>query len=128
MRGKRETSLSSKIFIPLRGEIWEVALDPIVGSEMNKSRPCLVLSSDAMGKLPIKIVAPITEWKAAYINHIWHIRIDPDAQNNLIKSSAVDVYQVRAVDTKRFVKHIGKASAQILEEAAAALAAVVEHQ
>lgn len=120
--------MSSKILIPFRGEIWEVALDPIVGSEMNKSRPCLILSSDAMGKLPVKIVAPITEWKSAYINHLWHIRIDPDAQNNLIKPSAVDVYQVRAVDTKRFIRHIGKASAQILEESVAALAAVVEHQ
>ena len=128
MIGRRENSLSSKIIIPLRGEIWQVALDPVVGSEISKSRPTLVISSDAMGRLPVKIVAPITEWKPAFGNDIWHIRIEPDEKNKLSKVGAVDVLQVRTVDYKRFVKLIGKASAQIVEESVAALAAVIEYQ
>ncbi|MFH0771755.1 MAG: hypothetical protein V1933_03960 [Candidatus Omnitrophota bacterium] len=44
------------------------------------------------------------------------------------KVSAVDVLQVRGVDYQRFVKLIGKASPQALEEVVTALAAVVEYQ
>lgn len=126
--GRQEISLSTKINIPVRGEIWELKLDPTVGSEIRKNRPVLVISSDGVGKLPIKLVAPITEWKQAFAGNIWHVKIEPDAQNNLGKASAVDVLQVRGVDYQRFVKLIGKASPQILEEVVTALAAVVEYQ
>ena len=88
----------------------------------------LVISSDAVGKLPIKLVAPITEWKQAFAGNIWHVKIEPDAQNNLGKASAVDVLQIRGVDYQRFVELIGKVSPQILEEVVTALAAVVEYQ
>ena len=56
------------------------------------------------------------------------VKIEPDAQNNLMKISAINVLQVRGVDNKRFKKQIGKVSAQALEEAVAALAAIVEYQ
>lgn len=120
--------MSASINIPLRGEIWELNLDPTVGSEIKKTRPVLVISSDSVGKLPIKLVAPITEWKPGFTVNIWHVKIEPNAQNNLGKVSAVDVLQVRGVDYQRFVKLIGKASAQIIEEVITALAAVVEYQ
>jgi len=126
--GKQETSLNTKINIPLRGEIWNVNLDPTVGAEIKKTRPALVISSDAVGRLPIKLVAPITEWKQGYAGNIWHIKIDPDNQNNLGKVSVIDVLQIRGLDYQRFIKLIGKASAQIIEEVATALAAVVESQ
>jgi len=120
--------LSNKINIPLRSEIWDVDLNPTVGSEINKIRPALVISSDAVGKLPIKLVAPITGWNQSFLGNIWHVRIDPDGMNNLGKISAVDVLQVRGLDYKRFVKLTGKVSAQILEEVVSALAAVIEYQ
>ncbi len=126
--GRQENSLSSKINIPQRGEIWEVKLDPAVGAEIKKNRPVLVISSDGIGKLPIKIVGPITEWKQAFTGNLWHVKIEPDAQNNLSKVSAVDVLQVRGVDYQRFVRLIGKASPQTLEEVVTALAAVIEYQ
>lgn len=116
------------INIPRRGEIWEVDLNPTVGSEMSKARPALVISSDSVGRLAIKIVAPITSWNQSFANNIWHVKIEPDAQNKLSKVSAIDVLQVRGIDNKRFKKQIGKASAQVLEEAVTALAAVVEYQ
>lgn len=126
--GKREIFLSTSINIPLRGEIWELNLDPTVGAEIKKTRPVLVISSDGIGKLPIKLIAPITEWKSGFTGNIWHVKIEPDSLNNLGKVSAVDVLQVRGVDYQRFVKLIGKASAQIIEEVVTALAAVVEYQ
>lgn len=126
--GKQEIFLSSKINIPLRGEIWEVDFEPTVGSEIKKKRPALVISSDGMGRLPIKLVAPITGWDQKFIGNIWHVKIDPDSQNKLGKVSAIDVLQARGIDYKRLVKLIGKASPQIVEEVVAALAAVVEYQ
>ena len=116
------------INIPRRGEIWEVDLDPTVGSEISKTRPVLVISSDGVGRLAIKIVAPITGWNQSFTNNIWHVKIEPDAQNKLSKTSAIDVLQVRGVDNKRFKKQIGKASAQVIEEAVTALAATIEYQ
>ena len=120
--------MNTKINIPLRSEIWELRLDPAVGAEIKKNRPVLVISSDAVGKLPIKLVAPITEWKQAFTGSIWHVKIEPDAQNNLSKVSSIDILQVRGVDYQRFVRLIGKASPQTLEEIVTALAAVVEYQ
>lgn len=49
--------------VPLRGEIWMVNFDPTVGREIKKTRPAVVVSSNAAGKLPIKLIAPITDWK-----------------------------------------------------------------
>ncbi|MBU0571161.1 MAG: type II toxin-antitoxin system PemK/MazF family toxin [Candidatus Omnitrophica bacterium] len=128
MFGKGDLSLNNSINIPLRGEIWIVDLDPAIGSEMKKTRPVLVMSADAVGRLAIKLVAPITEWKQKFSGNLWHVKIDPDSQNNLGKVSAVDVLQTRGVDNKRFVRLVGKASAQVVEEAVTALAAVVEYQ
>ena len=51
---------------PKRGEIWRVNFDPTIGTEIRKTRPAIVLSSDAVGRLPIKLVAPVTDWKDRY--------------------------------------------------------------
>ena len=45
-----------------REEIWLVSLDPTVGSEIRKTRPAVIASSDALRKLPLPIVVPITRW------------------------------------------------------------------
>jgi len=42
-----------------RGEIWLVNLDPTIGTEICKTRPVIVVSSDAIGALPIRLVAPL---------------------------------------------------------------------
>jgi mRNA interferase MazF len=44
-----------------RGEVWLVPLDPTVGSEIQKTRPCLIVSPDELNRLlPTLIVAPLT--------------------------------------------------------------------
>ena len=113
---------------PKRGEIWWVNLDPTVGAEIRKRRPAVVVSSDAVGKLPLKLIAPITEWSAAFAPNLWHVRIEPDSLNGLGKVSAVDALQLRGVDTRRFLNRIGEVSATLMEEIAAAIAAVVEYR
>lgn len=119
---------SSTISIPRRGEIWLVNLDPTVGAEIKKVRPTVIVSSDALGRLPIKLVAPITEWRAAFTTNVWHVRIPPDGSNGLSKVSAVDALQLRGLDIQRFVRRLGRLSAEQVEEVAAAIAALVEYQ
>lgn len=88
----------STIRPPLRGEVWLVSLDPTIGSELQKTRPAVVISSDAVGRLPVKIVAPLTDLKANYATNPWHVYIEPDSTNGLAKPSAVDVLQLRGLD------------------------------
>ena len=110
---------------PRRGEIWWVDLNPSKGSEIQKRRPCLVISSDSIGKLPVKIVVPITNDKNK--GHTWHVKISPDTKNGLKKLGFVDVLQVRCVSMERFTDKIGTVHEDLLVEAVAALAIVIEH-
>ena len=113
---------------PKRGEIWRVDFEPTVGSEIRKTRPAIVISSDSVGKLPIKLVAPITAWKDAFATNLWHVRIEPDADNGLSKTSAVDTLQLRGADTARFVSYLGAVPPEVLDEISAAIAAVIEFE
>ena len=90
-----------------RGEIWLVNLDPTIGSEIRKTRPAVIVSSDLIGVLPLKVIVPLTEWKDRYANAPWMVRIDADDQNCLSKISAADGLQIRSVSSQRLVKKIG---------------------
>jgi len=50
-------------------EIWVVNLDPTIGAEIKKRRPCVIVNDDTVGVLPLKIIAPITDYKDK-----WRIR------------------------------------------------------
>lgn len=121
MSGNQVTSSNIR-----RGEIWLVNLDPTIGAEIRKTRPVVVISSDAIGVLPIKLVAPVTEWKEYLSRNIWHVRIVPDVANGLAKISAIDVLQLRGVDTQRFVRRLGSAAPEIVQAILIAIAAVTE--
>jgi mRNA interferase MazF len=110
-----------------RGEIWLVNLDPTIGAEIRKTRPVVVISSDAIGILPIRLVAPITEWKEYFTNNIWHVKLEPDPKNGLNKTSAVDTLQLRGVDTKRFLRQLGEIQVQTMGAIVAAIGAVIEY-
>ena len=112
---------------PTRGEIWLVNFDPTVGTEIRKTRPAVVVSSDAVGRLPIKLVAPLIDWKNHYAPNIWHVRVDPDSINGLARPSAIDTL-LRGMDQQRFIRRLGKVSAGTLEEIVLAIAAIIEYQ
>jgi mRNA interferase MazF len=121
------TSLTTNPASHKRGEIWLVNFDPTVGAEIKKTRPAVIISSDAVCKLPIRLIAPITGWDDRYGGNLWHVRIEPDKGNGLSKASAVDTLQVRGVDTRRFIKMVGRVPANVMDDIAAAVAAVVEY-
>lgn len=69
-----------------------------------------------MGKLPLKIIVPLTDWKDRYAIAPWMVKIDPDTINNLSKTSAADCFQVRCVAEEGFIKSIGNVTDKQLAE------------
>ena len=107
-------------------EIWLINLDPTLGAEMKKSRPCVILNSNEIGKLPLKVIAPLTDFKHHYEQTPWMVRVDPNAENKLIKISAIDLFQVRSLSDGRLIKKIGTISEAELERSKLALKVVFE--
>ena len=99
-----------------QGEIWQIGLDPAIGAEMKKSRPGLVINADALGKLPLKIIVPITDWKEHYQDYPWMIKILPSEQNGLTKESAVDCFQIRSISVNRFTTLLGSVEQEIITQ------------
>ena len=88
---------------PLRDEIWLVSLDPTQGSEMRKTRPCLVISPDEMNRhLRTVLIAPMTTVKRPYPTRI--------SLTFHAKDGQVALDQIRAVDRQRLVRKLGKLS------------------
>ena len=108
-----------------RGEIWLINLDPTVGAEIKKTRPAVIVNDDAIGRLPLRVIVPITYWKDRYALAPWMVKIEPDKENGLEKTSAIDAFQVRSVAQERFVKQIGKVSDDMLDKITRALAIVL---
>ncbi|WP_170915478.1 type II toxin-antitoxin system PemK/MazF family toxin [Microcystis aeruginosa FBCC-A68] len=101
------TSLTISPELPKRGEIWLVNFDPTIGAEIKKVRPAVVISSDSVGKLPIKLIAPIADWKTYFSANFCHVKIEPNSINGLNKASAIDTLQLRGVDLQRFIRKLG---------------------
>ncbi len=109
-----------------RGEIWFINLDPTLGAEIRKTRPAVIVSSDSIGILPLRVVVPLTDWKERYRQAAWMVEISPDADNRLAKPSAADAFQIRSVSTDRFVRRIGKLSQTDLKCIIQAVGLVIE--
>ena len=90
-----------------KGEIWLINLDPTIGAEIRKTRPAIIVSEDAIGILPLRVIVPLTDWKERYEIAPWLVSISPDRQNGLTKHSAADALQIRSVSHSRFVQYIG---------------------
>ncbi|MBF2052768.1 MAG: type II toxin-antitoxin system PemK/MazF family toxin [Candidatus Sericytochromatia bacterium] len=88
-------------------EIWLINLDPTVGAEISKTRPAVILNSDNVGVLPLRLIAPITDYKSHYKDVPWMLVLQPNAQNGLRKKSMVDLFQVRSVSIQRLHRKMG---------------------
>ena len=112
----------AQVVRPSRGEVWMVRFNPQVGAEIEKLRPAVVISIDAVGRLPLRIVVPVTDWKPNYEMSPWLIHLKHAQTNGLSKESAADAFQVKSVSLQRFDRCIGRVSADQLDEIAQAVA------
>lgn len=111
--------------LPSRGEVWLVRFNPQVGAEIEKTRPAVVISIDAVGKLPLRIVVPVTAWASDYARAPWMIHIKPTNGNGLSKDSTADAFQVKSVSLRRFDRCLGRIDADQLDEIIQAVALCV---
>jgi len=105
-----------------RREVWLVNLDPTIGAEIQKTRLCVIVNQDALAKLPLKIIIPLTSWDERYANAPWHVKVIPTRQNGLKNESSADTFQVRSISEKRLVKKSGLLDPLVMEEINQALA------
>jgi len=98
-----------------RFEVYLVNLDPSVGSEIKKSRPCLVISPGELNRfIATVIVAPMTTKGRDYPSRVSRVFQGKQAQ--------VVLDQIRTVDKTRLVKRLGKVGSQTQSEVLSALA------
>jgi mRNA interferase MazF len=98
-----------------RFDVYLVALDPTVGSEIQKTRPCLVISPDEMNRhIATVIVAPMTTKGQPYPS-----RVPCQFEG---KEGQVVLDQLRTADKARLVKFLGRIDAEAQTAALATLA------
>lgn len=82
-------------------DVLLIALDPTVGHEIKKSRPCVILSPDEMNKhISTVIIAPMTSQPQPYPTRV-HLTFRG-------KSGWIVLDQIRTVDKRRLIKNLGK--------------------
>lgn len=92
-----------------RGDIWWVDLNPVVGSETGKERPCLILQNDIGNQNgATTIVAPFLPGKKTYP---FVVNVTPTPQNRLDMERHINLSQIRTVDFQRIKNQQG-----VLEE------------
>jgi mRNA interferase MazF len=84
-------------------EVWLVSLDPTQGAEIQKTRPCLVVSPDESNRhLRTVIIAPLTTVERPYPTRV--------ALNFQGKQGQVALGQLRAIDRQRLIRKLGRIS------------------
>jgi mRNA interferase MazF len=98
-----------------RFDVYLINLDPTVGSEIRKTRPCLVISPDEMNRwIATVIVAPMTTKGRSYPT-----RVACEFQG---KDAQIVLDQIRTVDKSRLVRKLGQISEAIQGDVLTALA------
>jgi|SRR5664279_318543 len=90
-------------------QIFLVNLDPTVGSEIKKTRPCVVISPDEMNRhLRTVVIAPLTTTSRSYPT-----RVEIKHEN---KMGWIVLDQIRTIDRQRIIKELGKLSKPEIKE------------
>ena len=99
-----------------RGEIYFVNLNPVKGREQAGQRPVLVLSVDAINKLPLVVTVVVgTKGENISRNFPTNVRVSPE-ESGLPMETIFLCFQIRSLDPKRFPeKSAGKLSDKVLE-------------
>ncbi|WP_294966366.1 type II toxin-antitoxin system PemK/MazF family toxin [Sulfurimonas sp.] len=102
-----------------RYEIYLVRLNPTVGSEIQKTRPCIVISPNEMNVLNTVIVAPMT---SKGFDFVFRPKIKFEKKDGLVLLD-----QIRTVDKTRLVKKLGSVDKATCESISNMLVKMFEH-
>jgi len=100
----------------IRGDLVYVNLEPIIGSETGKKRPCVIIQNNIGNKYsPVTIVAIITSQKEISKKYPVDVWIDK-GEGELNYASIVQCDQIRTIDKRRIIKKIGHLSDSVIQE------------
>jgi mRNA interferase MazF len=123
---RSRTDLMTSIDRPVvsKGEMWLVALDPVIGSEQAKTRPCAIVQRQSANRGNTTIIVPMTATtrRPAVITEPRIFMGD----GGLTKDSVALCRQVRVVDRLRMRKRLGILSPHAQQTIAAGLAAILD--
>lgn len=111
-----------------RGQVWDVKFDPTTGSEINKIRPAVVISIPPVGRLPLRIVVPITTGNSGFRKFVWMMPVAANAATGLDHESFADAFQVKSVAVERFIRQRGVLSQREMDELAEIVAYCIGHK
>jgi mRNA interferase MazF len=95
---------------PKRGDIYWIQLDPTLGTEIQKTRPCLILSNNSQNKKGMRVVAaPIT----SKVKNVYPFEVKIIVKNRECK---VLLDQIRALDKQRMTSKIDSVDPQTMLE------------
>lgn len=109
---------------PLRGEVWNVNLDPTKGREQRGTRPALVVSHNTFNRsaADLVVVVPLT---ATFRGIPFHVRVDPP-EGGLKISSFAKIEDVRSISKERLIRRFGSVSSATLVQVADRLRIVLD--
>ena len=103
-----------RVTSPRRGEVYLVAFDPTVGSEIQRTRPALIIQNDIGNRhSPITIVAAITSQFEESL-YPTEVRITPP-EGGLTTPSVVLLNQIRSIDRRRLMRRLGSVRTETME-------------
>jgi|SRR5579884_1154679 len=104
-----------------RGDVLVVNLDPVVGSEPSKKRPCVVIQNDIGNKYsPITIVAAITDQEHVPRRYPVDVQVEK-GEGGLTKDSVIQCNLIRCIDGKRVLQSLGRLTPRTMTEVDRAL-------
>ena len=108
-----------------RGDVLRIEPDPAVGSEMKKSRPCVVVQRDSANeKSPVVIVCPVSDARGRPGN-LLSVAV-ARGTGGLTKDSLIRCNQIRVVDKARIAQHLGSLPSQVMKQVDAGLRLILD--
>lgn len=109
-----------------KGEVWQMSMAGRPQQKDANSRTVVIVSSDALGAVPLKVVVPLTTWKEEYASAPWMVRLPPVLHSGLESAMAADALQVRSVSNSRLVKRLGEIPVSFVNQICTAVSVVIE--
>ncbi len=109
----------------LRGELWRLSLSSEPKRAKGDTRLVVLLSNDALGILPLRVVVPLTPWEESYRSAPWMVYVPPVLRSGLETAQAADTLQIRSVSNARLLERVGELPEKLVDEIAAAAELVI---
>lgn len=107
----------NKTYPVKRGDIYLINLSPVVGSEQDGVKYCVVVQNDVGNRYsPTTIICPLTRVSHGKNVIPTHMDIEPDEYNRLDEESIIMFEQIRTVDKRRILEYKGRLSPENFEE------------